>query len=887
MATVFLAIDARHDRKVAIKVLKPEVASAVGAERFLREIRVTANLHHPHILPLHDSGEAGSRENGDWLLYYVMPYVEGESLRARLVRERQLGIEEAVRIARQVAGALDHAHRRGIVHRDLKPENILLQEGEPIVADFGIARAVIRAVDSPSITTSGVTVGTPQYMSPEQAAGETDLDGRTDIFSLGSLLYEMLAGVSPFSAPTAQAVIARVMADDPRPLTTVRRTVPRRLGAAVHRALSKVPGDRFATAADFAAALDPAVLTDTAGEPAATEAVPATGRPARRWRELALVAVAAAALGVAVWEGRRANGTLASVGVHRFELRLPGQQAGIAVQALALSPDGKTVVYVAFDGTRRLYQRRFDEDGAHPIAGTEGAFAPAISSDGRSVAFLTGHELKKVDLAGGAPVLIADVGSLGVTPTMSWSGDVIAYELGRFPRTVLYRVSARNGGPQVLVDSGGGASYTTPEVLPGGDAVLYTAWGSAERGVYVVSVRTRQAKLLVPDAMSPRYVAGHLLYATPEGAVFRRPFDPSSLSFTGEAAPVLAGVSLVSRNAQLVVSESGTLLYLPDSLGSNGLALISHDGAVTPLPLTALGAPRQRYVSLPRFSPDGGRIVVPLQSNPSLLDSTALWVYDIRQPTFTRVVAGQLASASSFRYVADPEWTPDGRRISFVAYGAAGAGLFVENGDGSGTPVLLAGGRDVLQNHSWAPDGRWVVARRGDLPETLGGRTFDLVRIDVGGGGAQGGAARRQTVVATSADERQPAVSPDSRWLAYVSNESGPYEVYVRGLDSLGHRSQISAGGGLEPRWSHDGKELFYRRGEALGSVPVQIKPSFAVRGPRRDLFRMADPSSIFGPNYDVEPNGRGFVSRWRTDPDMVLVVLDWFSEWRNVPTAR
>jgi hypothetical protein len=478
--------------------------------------------------------------------------------------------------------------------------------------------------------------------------------------------------------------------------------------------------------------------------------------------------------------------------------------------------------------------------------------------------------------------VVAEVDPVGVTPTMSWSGDVIVYESGRIDltgwrrvRSRLYRVSVRKGVADVLADAPDpSVSYSTPEVLPGGRAVLYTLWRpNGERGVYALSLDTRQTTLLVKDGMSPQYVAGHVLYATRDGTVFRRPFDVGSLRFTGDPVTALTGVSLVSRTAQLAVSESGTLLYLPDSLAANGLALISRDGAITPLKL--LGAPRQRYLSLPRFSPDGRRIVVPVTPNPSLFDSTALYVYELGDSAFSRIASG---------LVGVPEWTPDGRRISFAALGARGPGIYATGADGSGAPSLLFPANGAMEHHSWSPDGKWLIIRRGEAGEVSGGRLFDLWRVDVPGtddSAAAVRAARARPVVATPADERQPAVSPDGRWLAYISNESGVYEVFVRSLGDSGGRWPISAGGGLEPRWSRDGKELFYRSGEMLVSVPVQLKPSFAVKGPRTTLFRLPDPPSVFGPNYDVSPNGRGFVSRWKSDPDIVPVLLNWFSTWK------
>ena len=290
MATVYLAEDLKHDRKVAIKVLRPELAAVIGAERFLSEIKTTANLQHPHILPLHDSGEA------DGFLFYVMPYVEGVSLRDRIIREHQLPVDEAVRLAREIAGALDYAHRHGIIHRDIKPENILLHDGSALVADFGIALAVSTA--GTRMTETGMSLGTPHYMSPEQAMGEREITARSDVYALGCITYEMLVGEPPFTGPTAQSIIARVMTEDPRALTGQRKSIPPHVEAAVFTALEKLPADRHATAADFAAAL---VNVNATTSRTAAQPIAKLGR--RGWLVTSLLAAATLAVGVVV--GRR------------------------------------------------------------------------------------------------------------------------------------------------------------------------------------------------------------------------------------------------------------------------------------------------------------------------------------------------------------------------------------------------------------------------------------------------------------------------------------------------------------------------------------------------------------------------------------------------------
>ena len=376
MATVFLARDTKHDRPVALKVLRPELGAVLGVERFLSEIRVTANLQHPNVLPLFDSGEA----NG--LLFYVMPFVDGESLRTRLTREKQLPIDEAVRITVALASALDYAHRNGIIHRDLKPENILMQAGQPVIADFGIALAV-RNAGGNRVTQTGLSLGTPQYMSPEQATGDREIDARTDIYSLGAVTYEMLTGEPPHTGSTAQAVIARVLTEKPRGVRVSRPNVPPHVEQAIEQALEKLPADRWETAQQFADALQGARATrhtadSTVGRDGRTRAVARRGAP---W-VLAGLAIAAAVT-LAVRPG------YAPPPAVKFTIPFdpPGDDAGTA---LAISRDGRTIVYASeTDGARQLVARSLGQLAARPITGTVGGSRPAISADGRWVAFAT------------------------------------------------------------------------------------------------------------------------------------------------------------------------------------------------------------------------------------------------------------------------------------------------------------------------------------------------------------------------------------------------------------------------------------------------------------------------------------------------------------------
>ena len=419
MATVYLADDLKHERKVALKVLKPELAAVVGAERFLAEIKTTANLQHPHILPLFDSGEV------DGFLFYVMPHVQGESLRERIDREKQLGVEDSLAITQKVADALDDAHENGVVHRDIKPGNILLSErGEPLVADFGIALAVAQA-GAGRITETGLSLGTPHYMSPEQATGDRDVGPRSDVYALGCVLYELLAGQPPFSAPTAQAVLVQILTSDAPSITNVRRTVPPQVGHALARALEKLPADRFTSAAEFAAALGDESFTYKARartsvaastpEPVATQAPATTPGP---WNRLTVAFATTAVLlaGLAAWDWFRPSpspepGVPTRAQVTGLDIAHVSGGGGDGGVSLAISPDGRWIVAVGAEGTTRyLYIRPADAVEWRQLLNTEGATNPTFSPDGQSVAFRAAGRISRVPITGGPVFPITPAG---------------------------------------------------------------------------------------------------------------------------------------------------------------------------------------------------------------------------------------------------------------------------------------------------------------------------------------------------------------------------------------------------------------------------------------------------------------------------------------------
>jgi eukaryotic-like serine/threonine-protein kinase len=892
MATVYLAEDLRHRRQVAIKVLHPDLGAAVGAERFLREIQVTASLHHPHVLPLHDSGEAAE------LLYYVMPYVEGESLRQRLMRERQLPVDDAVRIACDVASALDYAHRHGVVHRDTKPENILLQDGRAVVADFGIARAVLRAADARTLTGTGISVGTPQYMSPEQAAGEREVDGRTDIFALGCVIYEMLAGTPPFTAPTAQGVIAKVIADAPRHLSHERPAVPAHVAAAVMRALEKTPADRFSTAAQFAAALTApgeSVHQSSVTQPTSassvvrrTASVAWLTRRDATWGVITAVAVIATAAAVA---GRTNTSQRAAIGqTGHFTLRIAdSQRLSDAQGPLAISPDGRVIVYVGQEGPgrRALYARRLDDLDAHLISGTEGALTPFFSFDGRWVGFANDvGELKKVPIGGGA---VTPLGGRAGGAGRAWGpGDVIVNGTSGG----LLRASAAGGAVRRLTDTDrarGELRHADPLFLPDGKTIAFrvSLAGDLDASrIGLVSLDPDSPADTTPRPWSPLeirggtplgYVDGMLVVAHPDGSVTATPVDYRARRVLGASIQLLDQVSY-NRGANAALSANGTLVYVGGGSGAR-LTIVDERGSTT-----AVRDELRRY-QYPRFSPDGRRIAVQVMSQTG--SGGDVWVHDIASKALSRVtfrgIAGRLT------------WTPDGKRLVYTVEQAQG------NGEARWTAADGSGGderfyhmpepRHRIAEIDFSPVDRLAVLRIGNGPA----RTNGLWVLPLDSMWRPGSQPPTQ-LFETPFSEAMPRISPDGKWLAYISDETGRYEVYVRPFPGPGGRVQISTGGASEPMWA-GARRLVYREGDrfveatlAADGAPM-TGSALSVAG-RRVLFegRYATSLPVVSPaQYDAHPQGRQFVVlRQLAEDREIVVVVNWLDEVRaKVAAAR
>jgi serine/threonine-protein kinase len=858
MATVYLARDLRHDRKVALKVLRPELAAVIGAERFLAEIKTTAALQHPHILPLFDSGQADS------FLFYVMPYVEGESLRDRLNREKQLPVTEAVRIASEVASALDYAHRHGVIHRDIKPENVLLHEGQALVADFGIALAVSQAGGA-RMTETGLSLGTPGYMSPEQATGDRLLDARSDVYSLGCLLYEMLAGEPPHTGPTVQAVIAAVVTKTPERLTARRNTVPPQIEAAVHQALAKLPADRFATAEAFQKALtDPAfsVARPVVEVPRVGTRAPLAGR-----NTLLLAALAGVLAIVAAWGWMR-PGPVPLVTRYSLYFRPSEQLRGLSVSGnrLAISPDGARMVYLgpSANGTA-LWLRQHDQLRATLIPGTEGVASPFFSPDGRSLGFLrSGTSVRTISLQGGPPLTLSDsINSTGG----DWGPDGYIYiEVD----SGIARIRATGGSLEPVYKMSTARheiGCEWPLVLPGARGLVFrlrhAGQGAGEYDLMAMKLPRGEAHVLMRGVYARYAASGHLLVVTADGKLLAVPFDAGSLSITGPPIAMAEGLEVrqAGFGVDLGLSKAGTLVYTTGvSEASRTISWVDRDGRVSPVDT---GWKMQGVVTAMGLSPDGKSVVVALQHEAK----GDVWVKQLPAGPFSRITFGD---SSQVR----PAWSADGRSVVYLLDPGNGGGIpYIRRADGTGTAERLLGTAVQFGQISQSSDGKWLILRR--------------VVTDPGNGdifGAHQGDSALVPLVTGPATEVSPALSPDGRWLAYVSDESGTTEVYVRPFPAVGTaRWQASTAGGRQPVWSHSGRELFYINGRnELISAEVRPGPAFSL-GKQTVLFTTTG-FNLTGalPTYAITPDDRRFLmvrEGTAAEGSELIVAENWLEE--------
>ncbi|MFI5312270.1 MAG: protein kinase, partial [Gemmatimonadales bacterium] len=795
---------------------------------------------------------------GPPLLFYVMPFVEGESLRARLEREKQLPVDEALRITVAVASALDYAHQHGVIHRDLKPENILLQAGQPVVSDFGIALAVSNAGGT-RVTQTGLSLGTPQYMSPEQATGDRVIDGRSDIYSLAAVAYEMLTGEPPHTGSTAQAIIARVLTEHPRHVRATRPNVPEHVEMALERGLEKLPADRWATAAQFAEAMQGRATSAPAR--GATVASPASGIVApSAWRAnlrnpvvLALMLVSIGALAVAL-RGPHMPPQSDGAGSVRFALPMPTTMfiGALTGSTVAISPDGRLAAFVGTNsGTTQLYLRPLDELRSRALDGTVGAQEPFFSPDGKWIGFWSGGKIQKVAVDGGSVFPLADL-PLGGGATWSPSGEIIA-QLG----ATLVAIPSAGGTPVRLAPldrASGELVQQWPLALPDGEHVLYSSINSgalAKAHIAVLSLKTRKATILDVQGVFPLGVVdGFLVFAASSQALLAVPFDVRASRTLGSPVPVASDVLVGAGGAaKAALSSSGTLIFQSGSQASQAVLVDMHGGV-------KLLLPEARPYGYPRFSPDGKRVAVTIGTGPR----TDVWIYDIAAGVPTRLTS---EGTSNER----PEWTPDGKRVLYRSDRGRRSALWWQAADesGSAAPLLASANGDIYEG-VMTPDGKTVVYQ------------LDTAGADVLFRSIEGDTTPRR-VAESAAIEDMARVSPDGKWVAFVTDASGSAQVVVQPFPGPGGRIQVSSAGGFEPVWSRDGRRLFYRDGSHLVAATVVTSPGFTVTS-RTPLF-----DDTFAPavsphaNYDVAPDGEHLLLLRATESSQVIIVHNWRAE--------
>jgi Tol biopolymer transport system component/tRNA A-37 threonylcarbamoyl transferase component Bud32 len=821
---VWKARDTRLDRIVALKVSKQEFS-----ERFEREARAVAALNHPHICQIYDIGPN----------YLVMEYVDGTPLQGPLPLDRVAEYSD------QILDALDAAHKKGITHRDLKPANILVSRAGIKLLDFGLAKygGPLKETDATltqPITGEGEIVGTLQYMSPEQLQGK-EADARSDLFSFGCVLYEMLTGRRPFEGPNAATVIAAILDKNPAPLP-----VAPALERVVRTCLNKDPGQRYQTALEVKRALHWAF----------EQREGASWRSRGWWTASAAALVIGALLGAAgVWAVWRLRPSPVEEHALRFDIAAPGTgrfTIGAGSGGIALSPDGQTVAFVATVGERSgLWARTIYGTVVRPLLGTEGAYSPFWSPDSKSIAFFAEGKLRRIDLSAPAPITICDTASPGRGGTWTNDGRILFATLA----SPLFQVPASGGTPSVVTKfdpANGDAAHYWPQVLPGGN-FLYLAQSTKldSSGVYAAPLANPNSRVrLVATDTNAIYASGYLLWMR-GSTLMAQPFDAKKLKLSGEPARVADPVGKSAITGRMNVAASGNGLLLYSASGSNQLTWLDRTGQ----PQGTLGEPND-YVIF-RISLDGRRVAAAV-GNPARAD---LWLFDVQRNVSSRFTF--TATAHS-----DPVWSPDGRTLVYRGRNS----IFRKDSSGAGEEQRLTQSASLQSPTDWSRDGGTVLfsqASQGSAPA--------LWELPVTPEGNPAGQPQAYLHTQFNEQEGQFSPEPNPRWVAYTSNESGQYEVYVQAFPEARGKFQVSAGGGRFPRWGPSGRELFYvSLNDKLMAAALKLGKDAVEPAAPRELFALPTPTINFIP-YDVSADGERFLVQAPPQQASPLsVIVNW-----------
>jgi eukaryotic-like serine/threonine-protein kinase len=875
MGEVYRACDTRLDRTVAIKILPANLSSNLEArQRFEREGRAISSLNHPNICTLYDIGHQDGTD------YLVMEFLEGQTLADRLLKG-PLPPGQVLKYGIEICEGLEKAHRGGVTHRDLKPGNVMLTKTGAKLMDFGLAKAgspsgasassltLTSPVASRPLTQEGMIVGTFQYMSPEQIEGK-EADARSDIFALGAVLYEMATGKRAFEGKSTTSVIAAILERNPPPISAVQPMFPQVLDRVLATCLAKDPDERFQTVHDLKVQLK--WIAEGSSQfpsqpPAELKGSHAFGRQGLIL-SVGTLLLGAVIASLATWNLK----PVPPPPISRFTITLPsGQQlAGLEDgSAVALSLDGTHLAYAARQGQiQQLYFRAMDRLEARPIPGTEGASEPLFSPDGQWLVFFASGKLKKVSVNGGGALTLGDAfqprgASLGSQGTVAFAASWAS---------TIQQVPDVGGTPQALTHFAKGEnSHRWPEFLPGGKAVLFSAAMTSSTWVNpliaVHSVATGERRNLVQLGTQPRYaLSGHLLYAQ-AGTLMAAPFDPQRLELTGAAVPVVEGVlqSGISGAVQYSLSATGSLVYVPGNIQADQrkLVWVTRNGAEQPI-----AAPARAY-RIPRLSPDGRRVIVAIDD-----EGAQTWLYDFSRETLIRLTFGGTVNQA-------PVWSPDGKRLVFQSNREGSLSLFSQLADGSGGLERLTTSESSPAANSWSSDGQLLAFV--DVDPTSGWAIWVLRLSD----------RKAQPFLQAAFNGNAPRFSPDGHWLAYASDETGHFEVYVQPYPGPGGKWQISADGGMEPMWNPNGRELFYRSGRKMMAVEIATQPGFTAGKPRVLFEGDYVPTPLQFPNYDVSPDGQRFLMLKPSEqeaaaPTQINVVLNWFEELKQrVPPAK
>jgi serine/threonine protein kinase/Tol biopolymer transport system component len=879
MGEVYQAKDTKLGRDVAIKVLPEEFAMDHDrVARFQREAKLLASLNHPNIASIH------GLEESDGTHFLVMELIEGDTLADRIKNE-PIPVEEALQLAQQMAEALEAAHEKGVIHRDLKPANIKVTPDSKVkILDFGLAKAYagdqanVSLEDSPTIsavaTQQGVILGTAAYMSPEQARGKP-VDRRADIWAFGCVLYEMLTGKKAFSGGDVTDTLAAVLRSEPE-WESLPTNLHWRVKEVLERCLEKKAKDRYGSINDARVDIHK-VLSDPSGifaQPGETGEATRRQRPILLW--VAVTAILCLIIaGIAIWYLKPAPPPEPKR-VMRFTYELPEGQRLTENISLAVSPDGSQFVYSTTDG---LYLRPVDALDARPVTGTDQTSrGPVFSPDCRWIAYWSSNDrkLKKIAVSGGVSVVLCDTGPL--LAGLSWSSD----------NTIVYsdvmnggvkRVSADGGTPELIIEAdlaklGTDGVPVLPRILPDGKTLLFTkafsVRNAADRQIAILSLESGERKVLGGGSNAIYLSSGHLVYLQVNDnitSVVAVPFDPNTMEVLGGPVPLLECINAMA------LSDSGTLVYVPEaavsSVPKRTLMWVDREGNETPI-----NAPPNLY-GLPHISPDGTKVALAA----TIEENRDIWIWDLVRENLMRLTFDEAIDAQ-------PLWSPDGKRIFFLSFRDGMAGIYSKAANGTGEVTKHC---FVPDHHlfpwSWSADGKTMVITE---------MSIDATKIDIGTLSMEDN-GERKLILKEEYLEGHPQISPDGRWMAYWSTETGQYGIFVRPFPEVNQgKWQVSTVPGESPRWSPDGREIFYisQTGDAVMAVSVETEPTFSAGKPR-ELFRGTFVAGYQeSPPYDIHPDGKRFLmikpsqlqggESAEKRPRKINIVLNWDEELKQ-----